>query len=146
CQLVPISYNDGDSFLVKHGKRQIVVRLYFVDCAETANLFPERVAEQAKYFGVSRARTIEVGKFATRYVSDLLNQPGGFTLFTKWQDGRGQKKRILAIIEINGSTLAQILAEQGLVRIRGYQTSDPWPGGMTPETMGRRLRSAEHRA
>ncbi len=146
CQLVPMSFNDGDSFLVKHGKREIVVRLYFVDCAETANLFPERVAEQAEYFGVSRARAIDLGKFATTYVSGLLDKRDGFTLFTKWQDGRGQKKRILAIIEINGKTLAETLAEQGLVRIHGYQTEDPWPKGMTPETMGRRLRSAEHRA
>ena len=34
--LVDDAGNDGDSFMVRAGKRQLRVRLYYVDCAETS--------------------------------------------------------------------------------------------------------------
>ena len=148
CQLVPTSFNDGDSFLVRYKKREIVVRLYSVDCAETSGLFPDRVKEQGDYFGVNRKRTLELGKAATSFVERRLAASGakGFTIFTRWEDGWGQKKRYLVVIQLGDKTLAEILAEQGLVRISGFKNPGDWSGGMDAETLQRRLRSAEHRA
>lgn len=48
CQLVADEYGDGDSFHVRQGDKDFIFRLYFVDCPETDNRFPERVEEQAK--------------------------------------------------------------------------------------------------
>jgi DNA uptake protein ComE-like DNA-binding protein len=148
CQFVPMSFNDGDSFLVRQNGREIVVRLYSVDCGETSNLFPERVKEQADYFGVSRERAMELGEAATSFVARRLAGLGeeGFTIFTRWEDGWGQKKRYLVVIPIGDKTLAEILTEQGLARIHGLKNPGDWPGGMNSETLQDRLRSAEQRA
>lgn len=148
CQLVPMSFNDGDSFLVRQAGREIVVRLYSVDCAETSNLFPERIKDQADYFGISRERTLELGRAASSYVARRLASMGeeGFTIYTRWEDGWGQKKRYLAVVELGDRTLAEILAEEGLVRIYGLKNPGDWPGGPSAEALRSRLNSAEDRA
>ena len=50
--------NDGDSFLVKAGRRELHLRLYYVDCPETTYGSPaevERVREQQR-ISASRIR------------------------------------------------------------------------------------------
>src|SRR3989442_372962 len=62
CQLVPNKANDGDSFHIRANETEYLVRLYFVDAPETANLGPARLIEQAEYFGVSVPQVIEIGR------------------------------------------------------------------------------------
>ena len=61
CTLLTNQSNDGDSFHVRtpDGKEHIF-RLYFVDTPEAENSFPDRVAEQAQYFGIGSDPTPEV--------------------------------------------------------------------------------------
>ena len=42
CQYMPYAYNDGDSFRVKCGTDEFIVRLYFVDTPETDTKDHER--------------------------------------------------------------------------------------------------------
>ena len=57
CEFVPTRYADGDSFRVRIGADEFVLRLYYVDAPESDERFPDRNAEQAHYFGI----TLEVG-------------------------------------------------------------------------------------
>src|SRR6476659_3772780 len=68
CQLIPNKANDGDSFHVRANDNEYLVRLYFVDAPETASVGPERLIEQAKYFGLSVPQVIEIGRDAKRFV------------------------------------------------------------------------------
>ena len=54
CQLQPNPAHDGDSFHVRCNGREYIFRLYFVDALETDNSVPDRVAQQAAYFGISK--------------------------------------------------------------------------------------------
>jgi hypothetical protein len=51
CELVTVFYNDGDSFRVKHEGDEYNFRLYFVDTPERGLFYPDRIKEQADYFG-----------------------------------------------------------------------------------------------
>ncbi len=144
CRLVPAFSNDADSFAVKHRSRQFVVRLCFVDAPETAKMFPGRVEDQARYFGISQAKTLQLGKTATEFTRQFLS--GTFTVHTQWKDAMGIQKRYQAIIEKDGQWLSLALAENGLVRIHGFQSTSRWPGGISAAPMNSRLKAAEQRA
>jgi endonuclease YncB( thermonuclease family) len=59
CQYVANPSNDGDSFRVRSGTNEFIVRLYFVDAPETNLLYAERTREQSEYFGATpRAKPI----------------------------------------------------------------------------------------
>jgi len=60
CQYVPHAHNDGDSFCVRCGAKEFIVRLYFVDAPETNLQYPERTREQAEYFGTTLDQTMTV--------------------------------------------------------------------------------------
>ncbi|MFI5365250.1 MAG: hypothetical protein ACHQ4J_06465, partial [Candidatus Binatia bacterium] len=60
CQYVPHADNDGDSFCVRCGAKEFVVRLYFVDAPETNLAYPERTRDQAEYFGATLDQTMTV--------------------------------------------------------------------------------------
>src|SRR6185312_7195986 len=51
CSYVAGRYNDGDSFRVRSGTNEFILRLYFVDAPETNLRYPERTREQSEYFG-----------------------------------------------------------------------------------------------
>ncbi|HKA52539.1 MAG TPA: hypothetical protein VKJ47_02655, partial [Candidatus Binatia bacterium] len=61
CRYVPYAYNDGDSFRVKCGTDEFIVRLYFVDTPETDTKDHERTQEQTEYFGVTLENNIQAG-------------------------------------------------------------------------------------
>ena len=54
CEFVPTKYADGDSFRVRIGADEFVLRLYYVDAPESDERFPDRNVEQAHYFGHHR--------------------------------------------------------------------------------------------
>ena len=88
CVYEPNPANDGDSFHTRYNKRRYLFRLYFVDTPESDNSLPERVAEQAKYFGIDDATSIRVGKQAAKFTEDFLAH--GFTAYSKLADARGR--------------------------------------------------------
>ena len=42
CRFAPEEHRDGDSFHIKYGQREFIMRLYFVDTPETDDSFPDR--------------------------------------------------------------------------------------------------------
>jgi endonuclease YncB( thermonuclease family) len=128
CRLVADEYGDGDSFHVRQGDRDYIFRLYFVDCPETDARFPDRVAEQAKYFGISSKAALALGEKAKAFTFAVLAKP--FIVWTKWQDARGSSKqhRFYAIVVPDREpdmTLDALLVRNGLARIHGVSTTTP---------------------
>ena len=125
CQLKANHSNDGDSFHVRCKGREYIFRLYFVDAPETDERFPDRVAEQAAYFGVSKSRVIQAGEAAKQFAASKL--AGSFTVITRWEDamGRSQLPRFYALVRVNGRDLGEQLVERGLARIHGAHTQLP---------------------
>lgn len=126
CHLLPNRANDGDSFHVQHKGKEYIFRLYFVDCPETDNSFPDRVSEQADYFHITHAQAITIGKAATRFTAEKLHDP--FTVITRMDDamGRSHLPRYYAFILINSKQdLGELLVEHGLARIHGEHATKP---------------------
>ncbi len=129
CTLVESGYRDGDSFLVRVAPRTFrVFRLYFVDaCEDTADQrYPERIAEQGRYFGLPPARILELGDAASEVVSRALSKP--FTVFTCWQraPGASSRQRYYAmVVASGGQDLGELLVSSGLVRIYGKRITLP---------------------
>ncbi|MEM6915459.1 MAG: helix-hairpin-helix domain-containing protein [Verrucomicrobiota bacterium] len=146
CVIVPSSLNDGDSFVIRNSSgKELVIRLYFVDCAESSNLFPDRVGDQARYFGSTTRRILELGATASSFLEAFLRGKE-FSVYTMWEDGWGQAKRSLGVVEVGNKTLSEILVENGLARIHGFRPSSAWPGGVTSDVQLNRLRIAEKEA
>ena len=136
--------NDADSFHVKAGDKHYIFRLYFVDAPETNLEFPERVAEQAKYFGLTADQTTMLGEQARRFTKEKLARP--FTVRTCMQSamGRSKKDRHYAFIETAEGDLAELLVTNGLARLHG---SAAQPAGLSsPEREWRKLRQLERAA
>ena len=146
CRLVSNSYNDGDSFIVKHGGEQFIFRLYWVDALETSNTYIDRVREQARYFSIPEEAVTDAGKLATAFSKKFLR--GEFTVITKWEDARGssRNKRYFAMIQKDHKYLSNELMLAGLARLYGKPTEDRWPGGVTPRTFLGRLKNNEREA
>jgi endonuclease YncB( thermonuclease family) len=136
CQLDSERHNDGDSFQIKlpDGRRE-VFRLYFVDTPESefkeyrgGESNHERIAQQAKYFGITPDQAVEIGQRGKHFTLDRLAKKP-FTLYTRW-DSPFNDQRYHAFIEIeeNGHTasLDALLVEQGFCRIftKGAVTPD----------------------
>ncbi|HMP73572.1 MAG TPA: ankyrin repeat domain-containing protein [Kiritimatiellia bacterium] len=112
--------NDGDSFHVRHDGNHYIFRLYYVDAAETSLAFPQRVHDQAKYFGTTVNETLRLGKDATTFVEKhMAKRP--FTVVTRWENARGSSSlpRHYAFIVVDDGDLDELLVEAGLVRIFG---------------------------
>jgi DNA uptake protein ComE-like DNA-binding protein len=144
CQLIPNKANDGDSFHVRANDNEYLVRLYFVDAPETASVGPERLIEQAEYFGISVPQVIEVGLNAKRFVEAKLSEP--FTVVTRLAGGLGRSKiqRIYGFVQTKDGDLGEQLVANGLARIHGT-TAAP-PGGSTSAAELEKLAQLENEA
>ncbi|HMP89779.1 MAG TPA: thermonuclease family protein [Kiritimatiellia bacterium] len=144
CEWVEHASNDGDSFHVRANRRRYIYRLYWVDAPETDMGFPDRVAAQAEYFGVTPQEVIRFGKEATRFARNFMKN--GFTIHTKGADagGRSARGRQYAIVEVNGEYLHIELVRAGLARIHGFQEVGPNMPNLT--TMRLRIKAAEAEA
>jgi endonuclease YncB( thermonuclease family) len=144
CRYLPNPANDGDSFHVQAGGKEYIFRLYFVDTPETDASVPGRVAEQAKYFAVTAAQTLQIGLEAEGFTRQQLARP--FTVRTCKQDARGRsrRKRYFAFVQIDNADLGELLVANGLARVFGA-ASDP-PGMNTPRVEWRKLKQLERRA
>jgi endonuclease YncB( thermonuclease family) len=123
------AYFDGDSFHVLNKGKIFVFRLYFADCPETDNRFPERVAEQAKVFGVGVDGVLAAGHLARQFTAKALSKT--FTVYTKWEDARGdsQQERFYAVVFFEDKNLAEELVRQGLARAYGMHADFPSEAG-----------------
>jgi endonuclease YncB( thermonuclease family) len=147
CTYIPQKWNDGDSFHVRmpDGKQQ-VLRLYFVDTPESDHSFPERVAEQAAYFGVTAEQSLKLGKDAAGFTQRILSA-GSFSVQTRWRVALGRSKlpRFRAmIVTSDGRDLNELLVGAGLARIYGTRT--PLPDGRDSRTYLSHLAAAEAKA
>ncbi len=140
CRLDTDASNDADSFHVKAEGKEYIFRLYFVDAAETDAGFPERVAEQAKYFGITPAQAIQLGILAKKFTRQKLAAP--FTVRTRMQDalGRSKKQRFYAFIETSEGDLGELLVANGLARVHGAIASS---GTSAPARQKRKLEQLE---
>ena len=125
CQLLPNAANDGDSFHVRAAGKEYIFRLYFVDTPETDASIPDRLADQAKHFGVTAPQTLQIGVEAERFSRAKLARP--FTVVTCKEDARGRSQlpRYFAFIEVNGESLAEDLVANGLARVYGAPAQGP---------------------
>lgn len=119
CRLLPNESNDGDSFHVSAGGREYIFRLYFVDAAETDESIAGRVGEQARYFRLNTAQTLQAGELAKQFTAEKLSRP--FVVRTCLQDARGRSAlpRYYAFIGAAEGDLGELLVANGLARVYG---------------------------
>ncbi len=122
ARLVDGEGNDGDSFLVRAGGKEFVLRLYFVDAPESylSDRYAEqrrRVEEQARELGgLSAEQAVEIGKKAKAYTRQQLgNAP--FTVYTYWEKVYDGDRYYGFVVLPDGGDLGTRLLEQGLARI-----------------------------
>ena len=141
CRLVETGARDGDSFHVRHRDREYVFRLYFVDAPEIDNTEPNRVEDQAAYFGVTPDQVLELGRDASRFTADQLRKE--FTVVTRWQNaqGKGNFARFYGVVLVDGKPLAAELVRHGLARIHGLRAN--WPDGPRSTKFANELKNLE---
>ena len=128
CAYKPQRWNDGDSFhVILPDRKEVIFRLYFVDTPEEERVYPDRIAEQAAYFGISADAALEVGKEASEFTKQALTRP--FTIYTRWRRalGRSAISRYYAIgITANGRDLNELVVSAGLANLRHASTAAGW--------------------
>ncbi len=142
CELIPDKALDGDNFHVKHKGREYIFRLYFVDAPETDNSLPDRVVDQAAYFGIASNQITVAGKLAEEFTHQKL-ATGRITVITRWQNamGRSSLARYYAVVLVGGKNLAEELVDAGLARIYGPRAN--WPDGPRSVTFVNQLKNLE---
>ncbi|HMP75617.1 MAG TPA: thermonuclease family protein [Kiritimatiellia bacterium] len=145
CTLIPNESNDGDSFHVRWNTRKYLLRTLWVDAPETDNRFPDRVAEQAAYFGISPQDALKVGKEAAKFTTEWLSREP-FIIYTQFDEARGASamQRHYAIVKSGDTYLMEALVSNGLARIHGLQ--EMHEGGPSVRTMNARLKGLENEA
>ncbi|RRJ96236.1 hypothetical protein Ga0100231_020225 [Opitutaceae bacterium TAV4] len=125
CEYVAAKYNDADSFRVRSGDKEFVVRLYYVDAPESTMNYPERVRQQSEHYGITMDETLKAGARAAERVHELLKTP--FVVRTRWANaaGRGGDGRYYGFIEVGGKSLAEILVSEGLAQTKGISPNLP---------------------
>ncbi len=138
--------NDGDSFVVEQDGQRVVLRLYFVDCAESKEykLVAGRLKDQAGYFGgLSIPQTVKLGLEARAYTANLLrSQP--FTVFTRWERVYDSDRIYAVIVFDDGEDLAHKLVHAGLARI--HTKGVTMPDGRRVNEYANHLRAVERGA
>ena len=127
---VAADLNDGDSFRVRAGGRELHVRLYYVDCPETTYASAselERIRDQQHHFGLEDPHdVVRFGERAADYVEAVLARP--FTVHTSYAfaPGRSATGRFYAFVETHdGLDLGSLLVRQGLARVHGKTRPAP---------------------
>ncbi len=137
-------YMDGDSFHVRHGGKDIVIRLYYVDTPETDKTHEDRNADQADYFNISPTQVIPLGNKGKVFTRRTLSGEK-FTVWTRWEDAMGSgQKRYFGVVQVGKDDLAELLVANGLARV--YGASTVLPDGTTMDQKFAKLRQLERRA
>jgi endonuclease YncB( thermonuclease family) len=125
--------------------KECIFRLYFVDTPESESSLPERLVDQAAYFGTAPEKVVGIGKDAKAFTAKTLSV-GPFTVWTRWRDALGRSKlpRFYAIIQIGNKDLGEMLVTAGLARI--YGTRVPLPDGSSSRDYLAKLGTLESQA
>ena len=144
CRYKPHQNNDGDSFHVRCGADEFVLRLYFIDTPETSLTYGERTREQAAHFGATLDETLKAGAKARVFVRDSLNGP--FTVITRkaYAQGAAKDPRYYGMVQVHGKGLDEILVLAGLARVKGVAVNIP--GGEKARAHSQRLLVLEDHA
>ena len=144
CRYKTHQNNDGDSFHVRCGAEEFVLRLYFVDTPETNLTYGERTREQAAHFGATLDETLKAGAKARSFVRDALNGP--FTVVTRkaYAQGAAKDPRYYGTVTVNGKGLDEMLVLAGLARVKGVSVNIP--GAEKARARSRRLLLLEEHA
>ncbi len=144
CRYKPHQNNDGDSFHVRCGAEEFVLRLYFVDTPETNLTYGERTREQAAHFGATLDETLKAGAKARLFVRDALSGP--FTVVTRkaYAQGAAKDPRYYGMVQVNGKGLDEMLVLAGLARVKGVSVNIP--GAEKARARSRRLLLLEEHA
>ncbi|WP_395739599.1 hypothetical protein [Prosthecobacter sp.] len=130
ARLIESRANEADTLRIKVSdtEDEHIFVLYFVDAADTSLTHPQRVQDQARYFGVSTQRVIEEGQRAAQYVTQLLKDHP-FTVMTRWEEVPGLSRYYaLILVEMSPGRpvyLADLLVQQGFARVAGVTSSLP---------------------
>jgi endonuclease YncB( thermonuclease family) len=144
CRYVAHKNNDGDSFHVRCGAEEFVLRLYFVDTPETNLTYGERTRQQAAYFGATLDETLKAGATARLFVRDALSKP--FVVLTRkaYAQGAAKDPRYYGMVMIAGKGLDEMLVLAGLARVKGVSVNIP--GGEKARARSQRLLLLEEHA
>ena len=127
--------NEADTLHLKVANEDHVFVLYWVDALDASSTHPDRVNEQAAFFGkASPQAVVETGKEAFAYVKELLTTRK-FLVLTRWER-MPNTERYYALIRVEfepgkWAYLADLLMRQGYARVTGLQT--PLPDNLPSE-------------
>ncbi|HQK45145.1 MAG TPA: thermonuclease family protein, partial [Kiritimatiellia bacterium] len=138
-------YMDGDSFHIRHKNRDLIIRLYYVDCPETNKEFEDRNKDQAGYFNISDTQVVPLGNLGKKFTRKTLAGQK-FVVWTRWEDAMGssQQKRFFGLVQVGKDDLGELLVANGLARV--YGASTVLPNGNSVDSQFERLRHLERRA
>jgi endonuclease YncB( thermonuclease family) len=148
CRVIANGGNDGDSFRVRHEGEENTFRLYFVDCPETSDRYPERLEYQARYFGnLTPRQVIAIGEEAKAFTRDLLDE-NPFAILTRWEKVmKSYRYHAFVLVETQpgqSEYLSEILVRRGLARI--YTLPADLPDGTPKEVFEEKLTRIEKEA
>ena len=125
CQYVAHKDNDGDSFHVRCGTNEFILRLYFVDAPEPNLHYPDRTSEQSDHFGVTSEAIVKAGFTARDEVKEILQQP--FVVWTRKAraPGRSNEPRFYGLVVVGDKGVDEILVSKGLARPKGVPANLP---------------------
>lgn len=130
ARLIESRANEADTLRIKLSdtEDEHIFVLYYVDALDSSLTHPQRVQDQARYFGVSSQRIIEEGQRAVQYVTQLLKDHT-FTVMTRWEEVPGLSRYYaLILVEVRPGKkvyLADLLVQNGYARVAGVTSSLP---------------------
>lgn len=138
--LVETRANEADTLRMKVGDEEHVFVLYFVDALEGSSTHPQRIHDQAKWFGLTEAGhgvIVETGQEALAYVRRLL-ATCRYTVITRWERVPNTV-RYYALISVEHQPgkppvwLGDLLIGEGYGRVHGLTT--PFPAASDGRTI-----------
>ncbi|MCB1225842.1 MAG: thermonuclease family protein [Verrucomicrobiales bacterium] len=133
--LVESRGNEADTLRMQVDGEELIFVLYFVDALDASWTHPQRINDQARWFGnASSDRIVETGIEALNFVRTLLTTKP-FRVMTRWERVPNTSRYYALIIveEEPGrmTYLQDILVREGYARIQGVTT--PLPGDSRDE-------------
>ncbi|SKA84243.1 hypothetical protein SAMN02745166_00995 [Prosthecobacter debontii] len=129
ASLVESRANEADTLRIRIGNDEYIFVLYFVDALEATMTHPQRVAEQARYFGHTTEKVItSTGEEAAAYVTELL-KTRPFEVLTRWERVPNTLRyyALIRFLREDGHRvyLMDLLLRKGYARLDGVDTALP---------------------
>jgi len=129
ASLVESRANEADTLRIRIGSDEHIFVLYFVDALEASMNHPQRVADQARYFGRTNDKVItSTGIEAAAYVTELL-KTRPFEVITRWERVPNTLRyyALIRFVREDGQRvyLMDLLLRKGYARLDGVDTLLP---------------------